>query len=113
MTSLRHPEPEELHRTSRQRAAVSRGSNVVPMRSNVFATPVRTKENGSFPRAITTIAEALDAIRCLPLEAQATRRWQRLVKTLTYAVETMPDDVELTHMASTELRAALLAVGWL
>jgi hypothetical protein len=92
------------------------GKKVVPDFASAtpiaFTTPIRTKGNSPMPASLATVAEAVEAIHGLPNEKQILRRWRRVLDALSRA-EARPERPAMTDIAATELRAALLAEGWL
>jgi len=78
-----------------------------------FAMPVRTRNCDVLPAKMETPTEALAAIQRLPAKLLKSERWQAAVSGLTFACVTKPNDSDVANAAASELRAALLAMGWL
>jgi hypothetical protein len=84
----------------------------MPAASIAFTTAIKTKGNSLLPASLATVSEAVEAIHGLPFEKQNLQRWRRVLESLARA-QSKPDRPAMTDVAATELRAALLAEGWL
>jgi hypothetical protein len=82
--------------------------------TEAFARPIRIRDCRFLPRTMETVPDALEAILRLPLHVLNTRPWQTAVTALKFAGDARPNQQpELANMAAAEVRAALLARGWL
>jgi hypothetical protein len=98
---------------SRERYGIFAMSRPEPALPGAFAHPIETKDCNFLPRTLETVPEALAAIQGLPAHILKWGRWQTALKALNYAATAKTNQAEYINVAVTEIRATLLAKGWL